>query len=164
MAGYGTNAAAQAYWDAAGYVVPDGTTDAQKTAARQRGSLAIDRIEPQLGGSRTGGFQQERAAPRTGWSTRWGEAIPSDIVPEAFVNASYELAWIELTEPGSLSPVVTASSAVKREKVGSLEVEYQSTASMSAEDVAAFATPIVTIVNGMLWPFTVPVLPAILVV
>lgn len=164
MAGYGTNTGFRDYAALAGYDIPAETTDAQIAGARQRGSLAVDRIEPQLGGSRTGGFQQERAAPRVGWETRWGETIPSDVIPEAFINASYELAWIELTEPGSLSPVVTPSSAVKREKVGSLEVEYQATSSTSAEDVAAFATPIVTIVNGMLWPFTVPVLPAILVV
>lgn len=44
MAGYGTNEEFTAYAEAAGYVFPDGTTDAQISAARQRGSLVIDRF------------------------------------------------------------------------------------------------------------------------
>lgn len=43
MEGYGTNEGFTAYAEAAGYVFPDGTTEPQKTAARQRGSLFIDR-------------------------------------------------------------------------------------------------------------------------
>jgi len=164
MAGYGTNAAAQAYWDAAGYVVPDGTTDAQKTAARQRGSLVIDRYERFFSGARTGGFAQERAWPRTGASTYYGEAIPSDAIPVAIENASYEAAFLELTNPGSLSPVVTGTSTVKREKIGQLEVEYASSSSTDVADMVAMATPVVTAIEGLLWPFLCPILPGIAVV
>ncbi len=164
MAGYGTNEAAQAYWEAAGYVVPDGTNDAQKTAARQRGSLAIDRYERFFSGTRTGGFAQERAWPRTGASTYYGEAIPSDMVPVAIENASYEAAWLELGTPGILSPVVTGSSTVKREKVGQLEVEYSTSSSTSMEDVIAMATPVVTAIEGLLWPLMTPRTPSIFVV
>lgn len=164
MAGYGTNAAAQAYWDAAGYVVPDETNDAQITAARQRGSLAIDRYEARFSGTRTGGFAQERAWPRTEASTYYGEAIPSDMVPVAIENASYEAAWLELGTPGILSPVVTANSTVKREKVGQLEVEYAASSSTSMEDIIAMATPVVTLIEGLLWPFLCPIVPGILVV
>jgi len=164
MAGYGTNAAAQAYWEAAGYVVPQGTSDAQITAARQRGSLAIDRYEARFSGSRTGGFSQERAWPRTGASTYYGEAIPSDLVPVAIENASYEAAWLELGTPGILSPVVTGSSTVKREKVGQLEVEYAASSSTSMDDIIAMATPVVTVIEGLLWPFLCPILPGIAVV
>ncbi len=164
MAGYGTNAAVQAYWDAAGYVVPDGTSDAQITAARQRGSLAIDRYEAYFSGTRTGGFAQERAWPRTGASTYYGETIPSDMVPVAVENASYEAAWLELGTPGLLSPVVTANSTVKREKVGQLEVEYAASLSTSMEDIIAMATPVVTVIEGLLWPFLCPIVPGILVV
>ncbi|MBX5021219.1 DnaT-like ssDNA-binding protein [Rhizobium lentis] len=164
MAGYGDNAGFTAYAAAAGYVFPDGTTDDQKTAARQRGSLAIDRYEPRFTGKRTGGYAQERAWPRTGATTYYGEAIPDGVIPEAIVNASYEAAFLELTSPGSLSPVVTGSGIVKREKVGQLEVEYATSSSMSVDDLVALATPVVTIIEGLLWPFLCPIVPGILCV
>lgn len=163
MAGYGDNAGFTAYAEAAGYVFPAGTNDDQKAAARQRGSLVIDRYEPKFSGKRTGGFVQERAWPRTGATTYYGEAIPGDTVPVAIVNASYEAAFLELTNPGSLSPVVTGSSTVKREKVGQLEVEYAASSSTSVAMIA-MATPVVTAIEGLLWPFLVPALPAIAVV
>ncbi|WCK26643.1 DnaT-like ssDNA-binding protein [Agrobacterium pusense] len=161
---YGDNAGFTAYAEAAGYVIPDGTTDAQISAARQRGALFIDRYEPRFSGSRTGGYAQERAWPRTGASTYYGEPITSDVVPAAIVNASYEAAYLELTNPGSLSPVVTGSSTVKREKVGSLEIEYAASSSSDIGDIVAMATPVVTAIEGMLWLFMCPVLPACLVV
>ncbi|MBY2986381.1 DnaT-like ssDNA-binding protein [Rhizobium leguminosarum] len=164
MAGYGTNVAAEAYWTAAGYVVPDGADADQITAARQRGSLVIDRYEPRFTGKRTGGYAQERAWGRTGATTYYGEAIPDGVIPDAIVNASYEAAFLELTNPGSLSPVVTGSSTVKREKVGQLEVEYATSSSMSVDDLVALATPVVTVIEGLLWPFLCPILPGILVV
>ncbi|KKZ89060.1 DnaT-like ssDNA-binding protein [Rhizobium phaseoli] len=164
MAGYGDNTKAQAYWAAAGYVVPAGTSDSQITAARQRGSLVIDRYEARFSGTRTGGFAQERAWPRTGASTYYGEAIPSDVVPAAIENASYEAAFLELTNPGSLSPVITGSATVKREKVGQLEVEYSTFSSTNPADIIAMATPVVTVIEGMLWPFLTACLPGTLVV
>jgi hypothetical protein len=164
MAGYGDKDAAQAYWTAAGYVVPDGTTDAQITAALQRGSLVIDRYEHKFPGRRTGGFAQERAWPRTGASTYYGEVIPEADIPAAIINASYEAAFLELTNPGSLSPVITGSSTVKREKVGQIEIEYSESSSTSLADLVAMATPVVVSIEGMLWMFFVPSLPAILVV
>ncbi|NSX90133.1 DnaT-like ssDNA-binding protein [Agrobacterium tumefaciens] len=164
MAGYGSNEGFTAYAEAAGYVFPDGTTEPQKTAARQRGALFIDRYEPRFSGSRTGGFSQERSWPRTGASTYYGEPVPSDVVPAAIENASYEAAYLELTNPGSLSPVVTGSATVKREKVGSLEVEYSTSSSTDIADIVAMATPVVTAIEGMLWLFMFPVIPGVLVV
>ncbi|AQS61781.1 hypothetical protein AGRHK599_LOCUS1215 [Rhizobium rhizogenes] len=164
MEGYGTNEGFTAYAEAAGYVFPDGTTEPQKTAARQRGSLFIDRYESRFSGSRTGGYAQERAWPRTGASTYYGEPVPSDIVPVAIENASYEAAYLELTNPGSLSPVVTGSSTVKREKVGSLEIEYATSSSTDIADIVAMATPVVTAIEGMLWMFMCPAIPGVLVV
>ncbi len=73
MAGYGDNAGFTAYAEAAGYVVPDGTTAPQITAARQRGSMVIDRYEKHFNGRRTGGFAQERAWPRVLATTYWGK-------------------------------------------------------------------------------------------
>ncbi|MFK0273658.1 DnaT-like ssDNA-binding protein [Ensifer sp. NPDC090286] len=164
MAGYGDNDGFTAYATAAGYVFPDGTTDAQKTAARQRGSLVIDRYEPRFSGRRIGGYAQERAWPRTGAQTYYGEAIPSAEVPVAIINASYEAAFLELTNPGSLSPVVTGTSTVKREKVGQIEVEYATSPSGDIDYAVALTTPVVTVVEGILWPFVMASSPAIAVV
>ncbi|WP_311272184.1 MULTISPECIES: DnaT-like ssDNA-binding protein [unclassified Rhizobium] len=164
MAAYGNIAGFTTYAEAAGYAFPDGTTDAQKSAALLRGSLVIDRYEPRFSGKRAGGFAQDRAWPRTGASTYYGEAIPDNVIPAAIENAAYEAAFLELTNPGSLSPVITGSATVKREKIGSLEVEYSSSSSMSFEDMIKLATPFVLTIEGMLWMFFVPVLPAILVV
>jgi hypothetical protein len=164
MAGYGDNAGFTAYAAAAGYVFPDGTSDEQKTAARQRGSLVIDRCEPRFSGRRTGGYAQERAWPRTGATTYYGEALPSDTVPVAIINASYEAAFLELSNPGSLSPVVTGTSTAKREKVGQLEVEYSTSTSTDIDQIVALATPVVTTIEGLLWPFLVPRFPGALVV
>jgi hypothetical protein len=164
MAGYGTDAGFTAYAEAAGYVIPDGTTDPQIAAARQRGSLVIDRYEPKFSGRRAAGYEQERAWPRTGASTRWGQVIGETDIPVVVVNASYEAAFLELTNPGSLSPVVIGAELVKREEVGPLKVEYAASSSATATDAAAMATPVVTIIDGMLWPFFTPAMPGILVV
>lgn len=164
MAGYGDNDGFTAYATAAGYVFPDGTSDAQKTAARQRGSLAIDRYEPRFNGHRTGGYAQERAWPRTGASTYYGEAIPSGEVPAAIINASYEAAFLELTNPGSLSPVVNGAEAVKREKIGKIETEYAVSASTDIDDLVALSTPVVTTIEALLWQFLTPCWPVALVV
>ncbi|MFP5078306.1 DnaT-like ssDNA-binding protein [Rhizobium sp. YIM 134829] len=164
MAGFGDNPSFRVYATAAGYVVPDGTTDAQIAAARQRGALVIDRYEKRFGGVRTAGFSQERSWPRNGAQTTWGQAIPFDEIPAAIVAASYEAAFLELTNPGSLSPVVTGSTAVKREKVGQLEVEYASSTSSSPADLVALATPVVTAIETLLAPFLMPHLPGALVV
>lgn len=164
MAGYGTNEAFTAYATAAGYVIPEGATDAQKSAARQRGALVIDRYEQKFPGRRTDGFSQERAWPRTGASTYYGEAIPASDIPVAIVNASYEAAFLELTNPGILSPVVNGVEAIKREKIGLIETEYAISSSGTIGDLVAMSTPVVVTIEGLLWPFFAPVLPAILVV
>lgn len=164
MAAYGTKEGFEQYAADHGYVIPEGTTDAQIAAAMLRGSLVIDRYEPKFSGTRTGGYNQERAWPRTGAVTYYGQAIPSDVVPQPIINASYEASFLELTNPGSLSPVVTGNSVTKREKVGELEVEYAVSSSSSSADVVAAATPVVTIIDGLLWQFMRMCIPGILAV
>lgn len=165
MAGYGDNDGFRAYATGAGYVIPDGTSDSDIAAARQRGSIVIDRYEMRFSGTRTGGYAQDRAWPRTGATIYYGDPIPSDVIPVAIVNAAYEAAFLELTNPGSLLPVITPGAAVKREKVGQLEVEYQQTpSSATVDDLVQMATPVVSIIEGLLWLFLRPCLPGILAV
>jgi len=69
--------------------------------------------------------------------TCYGQAIPSDAIPQPIIDASYEASFLELITPGSLSPIVTSISVTKREKVGELEVEYAVSSSSSSADVVA---------------------------
>ncbi|RKD68977.1 DnaT-like ssDNA-binding protein [Rhizobium sp. WW_1] len=165
MAGYGDNQGFRDYAAAAGYVIPDETSDADIAAARQRGSIVIDRYEMRFSGSRSGGYMQDRAWPRSGACTYYGEPIPGDVIPAPIVNASYEAAFLELTNPGSLLPVITLSEDVKRERIGHLEVEYQdSPTGATRDELIALATPVVSIIEGLLFLFLRPVLPGILAV
>ncbi|MDR6632349.1 hypothetical protein J2X72_001133 [Phyllobacterium sp. 1468] len=164
MAAYGTKEAFVQYATDHGYAIPQGATDAQIEAAMLRGSLVIDRYEPKFSGARTGGYNQDRAWPRTGAVTYYGQAIPSDAIPQPIIDASYEASFLELITPGSLSPVVTGNSVTKREKVGELEVEYAVSSRSSTADVVAASTPVATTIEGLLWQFMRMCVPGILAV
>jgi hypothetical protein len=164
MAAYGTKEAFEQYATDHGYVIPEGTTEAQIAAAMLRGSLVIDRYEPKFSGTRTGGYDQSRAWARTGAVTYYGQAIPSNAIPQPIIEASYEASFLEVITPGSLSPVVTGNSIAKREKVGELEVEYAVSSGSSSADVVAASTPVATIIEGLLWQFMRLRAPGILAV
>ncbi|PWJ80638.1 hypothetical protein C7441_112180 [Pseudaminobacter salicylatoxidans] len=152
MAGYGTDDGFQAYADTNGYDVPSGNV----TAARNRGSIYIDgTYGDRFMGLPTGGLDQERTWPRIGVP-----GIADNVVPQRVINASYEAALLELREPGSLSVVTSGSARVVREKVGDLEVQYAN----PGGDALADATPIVTVIEGLLAPLLVKPIPGALVV
>lgn len=147
MAGYGTDSGFTAWLADNGYALP---VDAPAPAVlRNRGSQYIDAVY----GSRFLGSvvdpAQERQWPREGAIVN-GKLMPSDAVPAAVVNASYFAAYQEATNPGSLSAVGSASSAVTREKVGQIEVQY---ANAQNDGTAVSITPLISIVDGMLAPF-----------
>lgn len=164
MAGYASIVEMKAYWVDQGYVLPDGTTDQQLTPAWNRGASVIDRYEPRFSGVRSEGFQQAHAFPRNGATTYYGEAIPNGETPIAIAHASWEASWLEFNSPGILSPVVNGVEAIKREKIGQIETEYAISSSGTIQDIVAMSTPVVVTIEGLLWPFFAPVLPAILVV
>jgi len=164
MAAYGTKEAFVQYATDHGYVIPEGATDAQIAAAMLRGSLVIDGYEAKFSGGRSGGYSQSRVWPRTGAVAYYGQAIPPDAIPQPIIDASYEASFLELVTPGSLSPVVTGTSIAKREKVGELEVEYAVSSRSSTADMVAAATPVVTIIEGLLWQFLRQYIPGILAV
>lgn len=164
MAAYGTREGFEQYAAEHGYIIPEGATGAQIAAAMLRGSLVIDRYEAKFSGARTGGYDQERAWPRTGAVTCYGQAIPADDTPRPIIEASYEASFLELITPGSLSPVVAGNAVTRREKVGELEVEYAVSSSSSSADVVAAATPVVTVIEGLLWQFMRMCIPGVLAV
>lgn len=149
MAGYGDDAGFTAWLGDNGYALPTEPGTPSAAILRNRGSNYIDAVY----GSRFVGSVvdagQERQWPREGAIVN-GKLMPSNVIPAAVINASYQAALQEANEPGSLSVVGSASSAVKREKVGSLEVEYSNAQS---DGTASSITPLISIVDGMLAPF-----------
>lgn len=155
MAGYGTDDGFTAWLAANGYELPSGGP--APAILRQRGSDYIDGLYgPRFGGSPTGGYDQERAWPRSGaYFARY--AIGEDEVPRAVIQASYAAAYYEATNPGGLSAAVTAAAAVKREKVDVIEVEYFQASGSAIEN----ATVVLSSVEGLLAPFFYTPAPAI---
>ncbi|TPK59038.1 DnaT-like ssDNA-binding protein [Mesorhizobium sp. B2-5-1] len=160
MAGYGDDAGFTAYAAAAGYTVPAGTI----SAARQRGSAYIDgTYGMRFPGQPTGGIAQEREWPRTG-ATAFGAALASDLIPQRVIDASYEAAYLELKNTGSLSISFDPSKKVKRQKVDTIEREFFEPG--DSGNIFAPDAPVSTIIEGLLAPLIGPVtgFPAIMVV
>lgn len=158
MAGYGTDEGLTAWAAENGYTLP---VSPAKAVLRQRGSTYIDGVYgSRFPGVPAGGVEQERAWPRTG-ATAYGEDVAASAIPTIIVQASYLAAVQEGASPGSLSVVVTASQQVKREKVGPLEVEYQSS---SGTSTVAAATPVLSAIEGLLTPFLGADVPFIMAV
>ncbi len=149
MAGYGTDSGFAAWLADNGYELPTSPVPPSAAVLRNRGSNYIDATYGARFLGSIADASQERQWPREGAIVN-GKLLPSDVVPAAVVNASYQAAYQEATSPGSLSVVGSASSAVKREKVGQLEVEY---AAAESDGTAAGITPLISIVDGMLAPY-----------
>lgn len=130
-----------------------------KQAALIRASAYIDgkyqsqtscgRWESMFTGSKSGGRAQTLQWPRKNAFDSDGEAIPDTEVPVEIRNATYEAALREIVTPGSLSPDYIASTAIKRQKVDVLEIEYQAPA---AVDGSVPTRPIVTVVDELVAP------------
>ncbi len=147
MAGYGSDAGFQDWLITNGHVLPEGAL--APAILRQRGSQYIDGLYgSRFSGQPTGGFEQERAWPRTGASAA-GQDIPTDVIPKAIIEAAYHAAYQEAQSPGSLSVAASTSGAVKREKVDVLEIEYAA----GSGDAVADATVRLSAVEGLLAPF-----------
>lgn len=147
MAGYGTDEQFQLWLTENGYVLP---TDAPSPAVlRQRGSQYLDALYGDRFIGRIAMFDQDRAWPRLGASLR-GTFIPDNVVPMAVILASFEAAYQEALNPGALKAIGSVSVTVVREKVGELEVQY---AASQLDGTAAFLTPLISTVDGMLAPY-----------
>lgn len=153
MAGYGSDNAFQAWLDSFGYEVPSGSP--ALAILRQRGSQYVDGVYgSRFPGTPTGGLAQERAWPRQDVEI-YGAAISSSEVPSAVDQASYAAALYEAENPGGLAVAVTSAGAVKREKVGPIEVEYQT----SGDSAVAAATPMLSMIEGLLAPLILNSVP-----
>lgn len=148
MAGYGTDDLFAAWVVETGHEVP---ADAPAPAIlRQRASDYIDGLYGvRFKGVPAGGFEQERAWPRAG-AVVHRQAIPDDVIPDAVIRSSHAAALYEAQNPGGLAVAVSASGAVKRERIeGAVDTEYFE----GSGDVAADATIKLSAVEGLLAPF-----------
>lgn len=162
MAGYGDDAAFDAWLAENGYSLPSGAPS--QAVLRNRGARYIDGLYgTRFSGYPAAGIGQERAWPRIE-AEAYGAPIGPTVIPSAVIEASYIAAFFEAENPGSLSASGSEASRVKREKVeGAVEVEYQaSSGSFSASSLVTLLTD----VEGLLAPFLKPTIgmPAILVV
>lgn len=159
MAGYGADQAFSDWMEANGYTLPEGAPDA--AVLRERGSVYIDgTYGDRFPGKPTGGASQERAWPRTGASDRYGNALPTDQVPQRVIDASYHAAWMEATTPGILSKTYTPAEQKVLVQVQTIRWQVTGDAKSDRAMVA-----VSTVIEGILSPLLVADdLPAILVV
>lgn len=109
-------------------------TDTLREQAARRAAAWIDgRYRDRFPGSKTGGRAQALEWPRTGATDAAGHVLPDDEIPVEILTAQAEAALHEITAPGALYPQQAAGGAVlKRRKVGPIELEYDTTAAVSA--------------------------------
>jgi hypothetical protein len=161
MAGYGADDSFADWLEANGIVLPD---DAPAPAVlRQKGSAYTDATYgARFKGEPTGGFAQERAWPRTG-ARVGGSVVPSDVVPQAVIEASYLAAVQVASDPASLSGVSSDAERIKSLKAGSAAIEYQDATQVASSDPFApsAATPTLSLVDGMLAPYLIVYVPGL---
>ncbi|QKV17850.1 DnaT-like ssDNA-binding protein [Oricola thermophila] len=134
-------------WDTDFYGTASTATTADKEAAIRRAVVYLDSLSWK--GRRLEGRSQPRAWPREGVADGEGNIIPTDEVPAEVIFAQHRLARAELTSPGALDAEFKASDAVKREKVGQIEVEYVRGASV-ADDARTIVAMAMDEIQGLL--------------
>ena len=148
MSGYGTDTDFTAWLTANGLNLPVGAPD--PAILRQIGSDYVDAAyEARLQcSSRTGGFEQERAWPRTGHTVNC-EAVPDDLIPQAWINASYRAAYLQAVN-GFAQGGTDPSRITKREKVDVIEREFFAAGEGAAQGNAAPGFPVDPMIDGWL--------------
>lgn len=151
MAAYGTDDGFDAWLSSQGLTLP---ADAPSVAVlREVGSAYVDAAyEAKLQcSSRAGGFAQELAWPRSGHRVN-GKAVPDDMIPPAWVNASYRAAYLQASSPGWATNSADPTRVVKRQKVDNIEREFFAASETSG---AASASGMASdgIIGGMVGPW-----------
>lgn len=149
MSGYGTNEGFASYLSSHGYILPSDAPSPD--ILRLIGSQYLDSAyEPRLQCSRrAGGFSQDRAWPREGHKVNRQE-VPADLIPQAWVDASYYAAYLQATtEGGWATSGEDPNRIAKREKVdGAIEVEYFGRGD-GYQGNAAMGFPVDPMIDGM---------------
>jgi hypothetical protein len=96
---------------------------------------------------KTGGFSQELEWPRVNHTVN-GELVPDDLIPPAWINASYRAGYLTAVTPGWATTGTDGSRQTKREKVDVVEREFFAASEAAGSDVAP-GMPSDSIINGM---------------
>lgn len=155
MAGYGDDIAFAGYLAGLGLALPVGAP--VPAVLRQIGSDYVDAAyEPRLSCSkRTGGYAQERAWPRSGHTVS-GDAFPDDLIPQAWINASYRAAYLQATQSGWASDGTDPNRLTKREKVDVIEREFFAAGEGAVQGNAAPGFNVDPLIDGMVAMFLCP--------
>lgn len=148
---YGTDQGFTDWLTAQGLTLPAGSPAI--SVLRQLGSSYIDAAYGYklTCSRRTGGWEQELEFPRTGHYVN-GQLLPSDVIPQAWIYASYRAGYLNAVTPGWSTGSVDATRQTKREKVDVIEREFFSSADAPGSD-AAPGMPSDSIINGMVLPW-----------
>ena len=152
MAAYGTDDGLTAWLTAQGLALPVGAVPA---TLREIGSAYVDAAyEARLQCShRAGGFEQELAWPRAGHRVN-GQPVPEDLIPPAWINASYRAAYLQAITPGWATGSTDPNRIVKRQRVeGAVEREFFSAADAGGGGASAAGIASDAIINGMVLPW-----------
>lgn len=151
MAAYGSDVEFAAYLAGLGLTLPVGAP--APAVLREIGSSYVDSAYgwKLMCSQKTGGFAQELQWPRTGHVIN-GEEVPSDLIPQQWINASYRAGYLQAVTPGWATTGTDASRQTRREKVDVVEREYFA-ASDAAGTSAAPGMPSDSIINGMVSPW-----------
>ena len=96
---------------------------------------------------KTGGFSQELEWPRVNHTVN-GELVPDDLIPPAWINASYRAGYLTAVTPGWATTGTDGSRQTKREKVDVVEREFFAASEAAGSDVVP-GMPSDSIINGM---------------
>lgn len=145
---YGTNDGFESWLAGQGLTLPD--TAPSVDVLRQLGSTYVDSAyEYRLQCSRrAGGFDQELAWPRSGHRVN-GHSVPSDLIPQAWVYASYRAAYLNGIQPGWSTDQVTPGRITKREKVDVIEREFFGAEQAGGGADSAPGFPSDAMINGL---------------
>lgn len=152
MAFYGTDQGFTDWLAAQGLTLPP---DAPEPAVlRQLGSIYVDAAYGYklTCSRRTGGWEQELEFPRTGHRVN-GQLLPSDLIPNAWIHASYRAAWLNATTPGWSTGEATPGRLTKREQVDVISREFFGPEESGGRGDAAPGMPVDGIINGLVTPF-----------
>lgn len=149
---YGTDQGFQDWLAAQGLTLPD---DAPAPAVlRQIGSSYVDAAYGYklTCSRRTGGWEQELEFPRTGHYVN-GQLLPSDLIPQAWIYASYRAAYLNAITPGWSTDQVTPGRVTKRERVDVIERTFMTAEEAGGGGSAAPGMPSDAMINGLVTPF-----------
>lgn len=149
---YGTDEGFQAWLTANGLTLPG--TAPTAAVLRELGSSYLDSTyEPDLQcSSRVDPFEQEAAWPRANHVTQGGVSVPPDVIPKAWITASYRAAWLEASTPGWASGTINPNRLQKRQKAGEAEREFFAPSETGGSAAGALGN-VDAAIHGMVSPF-----------